>query len=362
MKTAEWLISKAVSTDCPVLLWGEPGTGKTARLSAFAAEAGFHFFPVVLSHYDPMELHGIVHVSNDRVRRAMPDGAGPEVFDPAVDSLIFMDELSTSTPSQQAAALKIISSERELGGRKLSPRCRIVAAANPPESSAGGQELAPPTANRFVHVQVTEDVDDFCANFPSLWRGAGSGIELLPAPSEDDLARARALIAAFIKRRPALLNAKPSDPVAAGGPWPSKRTWELCSRLIAGERDLDRILAAAAATVGEAAATELAAFIRECELPDPEAILADPESAPLPERGDILYAAMSAAAAAAIARPSRDRVRAVWVYLRRAAEAGHADVAAPVVRPLLQGTGSVFSPVSEPALLSPFRRVLDAAK
>jgi len=362
MKTAEWLISKAITTDCPVLLWGDPGTGKTARLAAFAAEAGFRFFPVVLSHYDPMELHGIVHVDQHRVHRAMPDWAGPEVFDPQIDSLIFLDELSTATPSQQAAALKIISSERELGGRKLSPRCRIIAAANPPESAAGGQELAPPTANRFVHVQVTEDVDDFCANFPSLWRGAGSGIELLPAPSEDELARARSLVAAFIKRRPALLTAKPADPVAAGGPWPSKRTWELCSRLIAGERDNERVLAAAAATVGEAAAVELAAFIREAELPDPEDILADPESAPLPERGDILYAAVSAAAAAAIARPTRDRVRAVWVYLRRAAEAGHADVAAPVIRPLLQGTGSHFSPVSEPALLAPFRRVLDAAK
>lgn len=362
MKIQEWLISKSVTTDCPVLLWGEPGTGKTARLSAFAAEAGYAFFPVVLSHYDPMELHGIVHVSGDRVHRALPDWAGPEVYDPQVDSIIFLDELSTSTPSQQAAALKIISNERELGGRKLSHRCRIVAAANPPESAAGGQELAPPTANRFVHVLISEDVDDFCANFPSLWRGAGSGIELLPPPTEDDCARARALIAAFVKRRPNLLNCKPADPVAAGGPWPSKRTWELCSRLIAGEHDNERVLAAAAATVGEAAATELAAFIRECELPDPETIIEDPESAPLPERGDILYAAMSAAAAAAIARPSRERVRAVWVYLRRAAEAGHADVAAPVIRPLLQGTGSHFSPVSEPALLAPFRRVLDAAK
>jgi hypothetical protein len=363
MKTQEWIISKAVSTGCPALLWGEPGVGKTARLAAFAAEAGFHFFPVVLSHYDPVEFHGVLSVDPEsrRVHRALPDWAGPQVFDPEADSLIFLDELSTSTPAQQAAALKLLS-ERELGGRKLSPRCRIVAAANPPECAAGGQDLAAPTANRFAHVRMGADADDFSAHFASMWADTGSGLSLLPAPSADDQIRARALIAAFIKRRPNLLHAMPADPAGQSGPWPSPRSWELCARLIAGERDNERILAAAAATVGEAAATELAAFMRECELPDPEEILADPESAPLPERGDILYAAMSAAAAAAIARPSRDRVRAVWVYLRRAAEAGHADVAAPVIRPLLQGTGSVFSPVSEPALLAPFRRVLDAAK
>ena len=363
MKVQEWIISKSVSTDCPVLLWGDPGVGKTARLAAFAAEAGYAFFPVVLSHYDPVEFHGVLSVDPEtrRVRRAMPDWAGPEVFDPAVDSLIFLDELSTATPAQQAAALRLLS-ERELGGRKLSPRCRIVAAANPPECAAGGQDLSAPAANRFVHVRMSADVDDFSSHFPSMWAGTGSGLELLPAPSAEDLARARALVAAFVRRRPNLIHAMPADPVAVGGPWPSPRSWELCSRLIAGERDNERVLAAAAATVGEAAATEFAAFLRECELPDPESILADPESAPLPERGDILYAAVSAAAAAAISRPTRDRVRAVWVYLRRAAEAGHADVAAPVIRPLLQGTGSHFSPVSEPALLAPFRRILDAAK
>jgi len=363
MKTAEWLVSKAVATGCPALLWGEPGIGKTARLAAFAAEAGFSFFPVVLSHYDPVEFHGILSVDPEsrRVHRALPDWAGPEVFDPSSDSLIFLDELSTSTPAQQAAALKLLS-ERELGGRKLSPRCRIVAAANPPECAAGGQDLAAPTANRFAHVRMGVDVDDFCSNFPSLWEGMGSGLELLPEPSAEDLARARALVAAFVRRRPNLLHAMPADPAGQSGPWPSPRSWDLCARLIAGEHDNERVLAAAAATVGEAAAVEFAAFLRECELPDPEDIIRDPESAPLPERGDILYAAMSAAAAAAIARPTRERVRAVWVYLRRAAEAGHADVAAPVIRPLLQGTGSVFSPVSEPALLTPFRRVLDVAK
>jgi hypothetical protein len=131
---------------------------------------------------------------------------------------------------------------------------------------------------------------------------------------------------------------------------------------MAGETDSERILAAAAATVSEAAAVELAAFLRDANIPDPESVLADPESAPIPGRGDILYAAISGAAAAAVARPSRERVRAAWVYLRRVAEAGHADVCGPVIRPLVQGGGQHFSPVSEPSLLAPFRRVLDAAK
>jgi hypothetical protein len=239
-----------------------------------------------------------------------PTGQGRRCSTRPSTSLIFIDELSTSTPSQQAAALKIIS-ERELGGRKLSPRCRIVAAANPPESSAGGQELAPPTANRFVHVLVGEDVEDFCANFPSLWRGAGSGIELLPEPSEDDRPRAGAdrrirQAAARAAQRQARRSRGRRGALAL-----QAHLGVVLPAYCRGARQRAD-LAAAAATVGEAAATELAAFIRECRTPGSGGHLADPESAPLPERGDILYAAMSAAAAAAIARPTpRPRPRGV---------------------------------------------------
>ena len=61
-------------------------------------------------------------------------------------------------------------------------------------------------------------------------------------------------------------------------------------------------------------------------------------------------------------RPDRDRIRAVWVLFSRVASSGHADLCGPWLRPLITQFGRVYSPATEPALLAPFRAVLDAAR
>lgn len=362
MNNADWLIQKAVVANVPVLVIGDPGCGKSARLEAIAASAGFDFYPIVLSQYDPVEVHGLLTVDQKAglTRRSIPDWVSPRIFEDGYRAVLFFDELSTASPSQQAAVLRLLSN-RQLGGRTLGNEVRLVAAANPPELAAGGYDLAAPSANRFAHVRMDTDVDDFLSNFVDLWAGWRASLELPPAPSEDELRRARALIVGFLSRRRDLVAAVPTDPEDQSGAWASKRTWELASRLMAGESSPERILAAAAATVGAPVAAELCAYLRDANIPDPEDILRDPESVPVPDRGDILYAALSGVVAAALGRPDKDRVRAVWVFFRRAAEAGHADVCGPFLRRLVTEGGRYFSPLSDPSLIAPFRRVMEAA-
>ena len=354
----EDILRKAVEAGVPIVLWGEPGIGKTARIEALASDAGYALYSIVLSHYDPVELHGVMIADprTGRTRRATPDWVSPEVFQDDFRAILFFDELSTSTPAQQAAALRIFS-DRQLGGRRLGNEVRLIAAANPPDCAAGGAELAPPMANRWAHIYVRPDMEDFSSNFPSLWGRETAGDEASQARQ-----RARTMIVGFLRRRPELLHRMPQDPAEASGPWPSPRSWELCSRLIAGESSSDRILAAAAATVGHAAAAELASWLRDADIPDPEDVLREPETAHIPERGDVLYAAIGSVIQAALARPSAARVRAVWRYLARVAGEGHADVCAPYIRRLISEGARHFSPTSEPALIAPFRRVVEAAR
>ena len=55
--------------------------------------------------------------------------------------------------------------------------------------------------------------------------------------------------------------------------------------------------------VGDGAGIELLSWAEEMDLPDPEAVLADPDGFTLPERGDRAYAALSSVAAAVAANP-----------------------------------------------------------
>jgi hypothetical protein len=85
--------------------------------------------------------------------------------------------------------------------------------------------------------------------------------------------------------------------------------------------------------LGDGAGVEFLAWAREMDLPDPEAVLADPDSFELPERGDRAYAALSSVAAAVVARNSSERWLAGWRVLGRAGEAAP-DVAAVAARVL----------------------------
>jgi hypothetical protein len=70
-------------------------------------------------------------------------------------------------------------------------------------------------------------------------------------------------------------------------------------------------------------------------LPDPEAVLADPESFVLPDRGDRAFAALSSVASAVASNPTAERWRQGWVVFGRAAESA-LDVATAAARPLVR--------------------------
>ena len=79
------------------------------------------------------------------------------------------------------------------------------------------------------------------------------------------------------------------------------------------------------------AGSEFLGWARELDLPDPEAVLADPASFVLPERGDRAYAALSSVAAAVMADPTLARWYAGWKVLGSAGERAP-DVAAVAAR------------------------------
>ena len=161
---------------------------------------------------------------------------------------------------------------------------------------------------------------------------------VLPAAWSGEVIRARADVAAFLLLRPTLVSAPPLERAAAGRAWPSPRTWELAATVLAAARSAgatgDVVAALVAGTVGDGPGIELLAWLRDLDLPDPEAVLADPASFVVPDRGDRALAALASVAAAVAADATPERWQAGWEVLARAGEAAP-DVAALAARMLV---------------------------
>ncbi|WP_239091656.1 MoxR family ATPase, partial [Streptomyces sp. SID14478] len=163
-------LTLAVAADLPVLLWGEPGIGKTAALTQLAASLDLPLTTVIASVHEPSDFSGLPIVGDDPAVQGVPM-APPQWAVELVRAgrgLLFLDELSTATPAVQAALLRVVL-ERRVGALQLPAGVRIVAAANPPASAADGWELSPPLANRFVHLHWVHDKDVVVRGLGGVW-------------------------------------------------------------------------------------------------------------------------------------------------------------------------------------------------
>ncbi|MEV0347768.1 MoxR family ATPase [Nonomuraea sp. NPDC050680] len=323
-------LTLAVAADLPVLLWGEPGIGKTAALRQLAEALDLPLTTVIASVHEPSDFSGLPVVGDDPavqgVPMAPPDWAVRLAH--AGRGLLFLDELSTAPPAVQAALLRLVL-ERRVGALRLPAGVRIVAAANPRSSAADGWELSPPLANRFVHLQWRHDHDVVLRGLGGTWPRA-SLPWLDPERLSEAVRFARRAVCGLLTARPDLVHRLPNNEAHRGGPWPSPRSWEmaLCLTAFATAADAskDVLSMLVRGTVGDGPGLELLAAMDRMDLPDPEALLADPATAELPQRGDLRQAVLDGVVAAVRKRPEKGRWDAAWELLVRALETGAPDL------------------------------------
>lgn len=323
-------LTLAVAADLPVLLWGEPGIGKTAVLTQLATSLDVPLTTVIASVHEPSDFSGLPIVGDDPAVQGVPM-APPQWAVEIVRAgrgLLFLDELSTAAPAVQAALLRVVL-ERRVGALRLPPGVRIVAAANPRASAADGWELSAPLANRFVHLNWLHDREVVVRGLGGIWPLAELP-RLAPERLPEAVDFARRAVCGFLQARPTLIHRLPSAETRRGGAWPSPRSWEAALTLLAFgtaasvSREVLALLMRG--TVGDGPGLELLAHLDRMDLPDPESLLADPAAAELPVRGDLRQAALAAVVAAVGARPARERWEAGWAVLVRALETGAPDL------------------------------------
>jgi MoxR-like ATPase len=314
-------LALAVAANLPVLLWGQPGIGKSSTLVQLASGLALPLETVIASVHDPSDFAGLPIIGADPasqgVAMAPPDWAVR--LHRAGSGLLFLDEISSAPPAVQAALLRVVL-ERHVGSLELPAPVRIVAAANPAGSAADGWQLAPPLANRFVHLAWLHDPDVVVRGLGGVWPEVPLP-RLDPAALERSVVRARAAVCGFLTVRPDFTHRMPATAAARGGAWPSPRAWEMAMRLLAfgyaAGADPEAVAIAVRGAVGDGAGLEFLAFVERQDLPDPEAVLADPMHAELPERGDLVHATLAAVVDAVGREATRERWEAGWALIAR---------------------------------------------
>lgn len=327
-----------VSVRIPVLLWGNPGEGKTAAVES-ATLQGWHVETVIITHSDPSDFAGLPVVTSDGSVSLAPPAWAKRLADHDGPSIAFFDEFSTASPSLQAAALRPLT-HYEVGSIQLPPTVSFVAAANPADVAAAGWELTAPTASRFVHLDWGMPYDVFAegiitGQWPSL------PVHREPEDYSRFLDEERVLVSGFLRARESQLSVIPADAEARGRAFPTPRTWDYASRLSSFARavhaspDVRQLLVSGC--VGEAAAHEYLRWVTTQDLVDPELLLNDPNVADFIDvRHDRVFVMLQAVLAAFSRQPTNERWQAAIEICALAAEQAGIDPAIPVIRSLMR--------------------------
>lgn len=334
----------------PVLIEGEPGIAKTARLKQLAKAVRIPARSLFAAQHPPEDFSGAL----------IPDGKGGanqmcpllQVRDLIEEGtgIIFLDEINGAPPATQGALQSFIH-ERVAGDQILPGRIRIVSAQNPADIATGGFALSSPLANRFVH--FTDPGPN--AREWATWL-MGTSKQRLRATMKDMedavtsdwpnlFPESQALFSGFMENHGAgLLHKRPplSDPQSSKA-WPSHRTWDYALRAYTAARILEKNDsvrdAIIEACVGPGAAATFLTYMQNTNIPKPMEVL-NGSYDPDPNRVDIVLAAYTGMVAYVRQRPTRkeqmELAPKAWASLKKLFPISLADICEPASRGLVQ--------------------------
>jgi hypothetical protein len=279
-------IETCVKANRPMMIWSQPGMGKSKIMSQTAKRLGRKLFDLRLTGRDVVDFIGLPTVTKAgetsfaRPKMLPKDSDGP--------SILFLDEINRASQMMLNAALQMVL-DHKIGEHELPADCVVMAAGNP-ETDPGVIRMSGAMKLRFVHIDLEVNVDDWCK-----WAIA-AGVE--------------PVVIAFIRFRPELLHS--FDPKARVSPNP--RSWEFVSQIVAQMPVAEVRHALFVGNVGESTAVEFSGFERLfATLPQIDSIVIDPVKTKVPVEPATLYAV----AAALARRISATNIGRILTYLER---------------------------------------------
>lgn len=294
------MISTFATIRVPMIIWGEPGVGKSAIVKQYAESIGAVFVDIRLSQYDAVDIRGLPDVRDGKTRWLMASTmpfVGNDLFPTDRPIVLFLDEIMHANASVQGPCFQLLHpDDRGFGEHKLLPNVIVVAAANREGDRAGTNRLLAPLANRVAHINVEVDAEAFHQYALS----AGFS----PA------------ITNFLRFRPGHLS-QFAEAVKTGiKAFPTPRAWETVNKVLSTAEQPRLRSMAIAAVIGTGVEAEFSAFLKvQDEVPRFSTILRDPHNAEIPgyDRRDILWSVVGML----FARAKVDNIDALMPYIKR---------------------------------------------
>ena len=280
-------INALLNNDTALFLWGHPGIGKSSIIKQIAKERDIGFIDLRLSLLDPTDLKGIPFFDKTSNRAVW---ASPSFLPTEGEGILFLDELNAAPPSVQASAYQLIL-DRAIGEYRLPQGWKIVAAGNLEEDHGITYKMAAPLANRFIHLQMDMDVEEWLE-----W-GYKNGIDYR--------------ILSFIHYKNEALFLFEADKKA----FPTPRSWEFVSDILSCNLEGVALLESIAGAIGEDLAVEFLNFAKvAASLPDIDAVFKGERPTP-PQEDVALYALASLLVSGYLQNPTAERLEYLLEYL-----------------------------------------------
>ena len=164
--SAKASIKHALKKKRPIFLWGAPGIGKSDIVRQVCNDfSNSHLIDIRLSLWEPTDIKGIPYFDSNAgtMTWGAPSELPSEEFAAQYDNIVlFLDEMNSAAPAVQAAAYQLILNRR-VGEYKLPDNVMIVAAGNRDADKGVTYRMPAPLANRFVHLELAVNFDDWFA-------------------------------------------------------------------------------------------------------------------------------------------------------------------------------------------------------
>ena len=246
----------------PFFVQSEPGMGKTAIVGQAFAEAGYECFVEDASTADSADVRGVPFFQDGRTVWAPPSTIPLGKLKKPTG--VFVDEFVQGPESVQNAWGRAIN-ERRVGGWEIDRELRFGAAGNFLSDRAGTHKMPTQVRDRFLFIYLRQDLHDWVK-----W-AVTHGVD-------------ERVIAYHLARRGEYLQKFDAKQIS-----PTARGWERVSNILKVNPDPSDRLRLFAGRVGQAVAGEFNAFLRVLpKVPTNEAILLNPDKAPVPQEPDVL--------------------------------------------------------------------------
>lgn len=298
------VMQSSVKANFPLLVKGPPGIGK----SDIALEAStLEKMPLIIRHpviEESVDYKGLPGFENGQAK-FFPFADFHEMLCAPIPTVVLFEDLGQAPSSVQASLMQVVLA-REIGGKKISKEVRFLAATNSRKDNAGVSNLITPLVSRFTVIEIEADAISWVK-----WALKNAmPIELI----------------SFLRFKPA--NISTFDPAKQKDitPFACPRSIAQLGKWInAGCLDFDVWNGA----VGTVFATEFKAFYDTYKalagLPDK--VIQNPQTAPIPDRPDVMYAL-----AGALAHRANDvSFPSMVAYGERLSQAGFAEMETALV-------------------------------